>query len=409
MLFKFKAVTPEGSIKEGTLEAESKWEVIDRLEVQELIPLEVKEHREKNYVFTRFLSKLFKSLRKKASKKDVLVFTNSLQVLLKSGLPLDKALSISREVVSSEIMRDIIDDLISEVRQGTSLSDALSKYPRYFPSLYVNMVKAGEAGGVLPEVLERLSEYLSKVEEFRNTLLSSITYPLILILVGLGSIFVLTVFVVPRFSAIFESLNMKPPVIIKILSAIGSFFSEYFVFFGGALFVLFIFLSKKFKTGEGRGRLYRLLMKMPFVGSILVKIESSRFSRNLGMLLLNGVPILQSILITKELFANPTYRNEMDRIYEAVKKGEKLSNLMTERKFLWHPVLLGMVEVGEEAGTLDSMLIKAAESLEKDVEDSVKSALSLVEPVTILFMGLVVGSIVVSMLSAIFSVNNIVF
>ena len=406
MLFRFKAVTQEGRIEEGILEGESKWEVIEELESRELIPLEVREQRRKS--LPSFLRR-FRIFRRRFPKRDILVFTNSLHILLKSGLPLDKALSIAYEVVSSELMKDIVKDLIGEIRQGTSLSEALSKYPGYFPPVYVNMVRAGEVGGVLPEVLERLYDYLEKTEEFKSSLLASITYPAILVGVGIASIAFLIAFVVPRFSTIFESMNLEPPFFIKLLSGIGEFMAKYFPFLLAFLLLLLILLKKKLKTEEGRMKLYRLLLSLPFIGDILLKVENARFSRNLGMLMLNGVPILQSLSITKEIFENPIYRNEMDRFYEVVKKGGRLSASMMERKGLWHPVVLGMTEVGEESGTLDQMLIKAADALEKDVQEAVKRALSFVEPATILVMGIVVGAIVVSMLTAIFSINDVVF
>ena len=406
MLFKFKAVTQEGRVEEGVIEGESKWEVIEELESKDLIPLEVKEQKERKIPS---LLRRFKIFRKRFPKRDILVFTNSLHILLKSGLPLDRALSIAYEVVSSELMKDIVKDLIGEIRQGTSLSEALSKYPGYFPPVYVNMVKAGEAGGVLPEVLERLYDYLEKTEEFKSSLLASITYPAILVGVGVASIAFLIAFVVPKFSTIFESMNLEPPFFIRLLSGLGEFMAKYLPFFL-VLTLLILFLARRgLKTEEGKAKLYKFLLSLPFVGDILLKVENARFSRNLGMLMLNGVPILQSLSITKEIFENPIYRNEMDRFYEVVKKGGRLSTPMAERKRFWHPVVLGMAEVGEESGTLDQMLIKAADALEKDVQEAVKRALSLIEPATILVMGVVVGSIVVSMLTAIFSINDVVF
>ena len=406
MLFKFKAVTQEGRIEEGVIEGESKWEVIEELESKDLIPLEVKEQKGGR---TPSFLKRFKIFRRRFPKRDILVFTNSLHILLKSGLPLDRALSIAHEVVSSELMKDIVKDLIGEIRQGTSLSEALSKYPGYFPPIYVNMVKAGEAGGVLPEVLERLYDYLEKTEEFKSSLLASLTYPAVLVGVGMASIAFLIAFVVPKFSTIFESMNLEPPFFIKLLSGLGEFMSKYLPFLIALALILFLIAKRRLRTEEGKMKIYRFLLSLPVVGGVLIKVENARFSRNLGMLMLNGVPILQSLSITKEIFENPIYRNEVDRFYEVVKKGGRLSTPMAERKDFWHPVVLGMAEVGEESGTLDQMLIKAADALEKDVQESIKRALSLIEPATILVMGIVVGSIVVSMLTAIFSINDVVF
>lgn len=404
-LFFYKAMDESGNIVEGIKEAVSEEEIIKFLEAKELLPIVI---RKKDLKHRRRLTKIFKLFKKRISKKDVLFFTQSLSLLLKAGIPMDKALAICVETIDNEAMAKVIDDIREEIRQGVSLSGALSRYPNIFSRLYVNTVKAGEAGGILPEVLERIYNYMMKMEEFKSTLINSLIYPLFLVLVSLFSMAILIVFVVPRFYLVFSSAGVSPPFPIPQLAILGGFISKYgFLILVLSAIIILVFVLW-FRKTERRYLITVKLFEVPFIGSLLSKLENIKFARNLGVLLLNGVPILQAILITKEMFINPIIKEELETMYRLVREGKRVSFVLERRRDIWHPMVIGMCGVGEESGTLGEMLVKASDVLERDVEIKLKRLVALIEPATILTMGLIVGSIVVSMISAIFSINEIV-
>ena len=405
-LYKYRATTLDGEVKEGVLAGNDKEHVASLLEEKDLIPITIRPHKERASWRGASLSLPF---RKTVPAKDVAAFAYSLSTLLAAGLPLDKALRITSQVSEKAEMRRVINGMLTIVEEGASLSEALSNFPKVFPPLFINMVKVGEAGGALDEVLAKLAEHLERVEEFRGKLVSSLVYPVVLVLVSILSIAVLVVFVIPRFSVVFKTLGQSPPLPMKILAAVGIFFSSYWWLFFLLLILFLVLWKRKIASPEGRLWWDGLKLRTPFLGKVLAGVEGARFVRNFGMLLNNGVPLLQALSVTGELMSNSLFKKEILRLYEGVKEGESLSRLMAGNDDLWHPLIVGFAEVGEESGTLGYMLLKAADSIEREIEEGIRRAVSLVEPVTIVFMGLVVGSIVVSMLTAIFSINDVVF
>jgi general secretion pathway protein F len=405
-LYRYKATTLDGEVKEGGLEGEDKEHIASLLEEKDLIPLTIKPHKERASWKRLSLSMTF---RRAIPTKDVAAFAYSLSTLVAAGLPLDRALRITSQVSERVEMRRIIKGMLTIVEEGASLSEALAQFPKVFPPLFVNMVKVGEAGGALEEVLAKVAEHLERVEDFRGKLVSSLVYPAVLVVVSILSIAVLVMFVIPRFSVVFKTLGQSPPLPMKVLTALGVFFSSYWWFFL-LLVVLFLILWKR-RTASLEGRLWwdGLKLRTPMLGKVLTGVEGARFARNFGLLLNNGVPLLQALSVTRDLVSNSLFKREILRLYDGVKEGESLSRLMASGGALWHPLIVGLAEVGEESGTLGYMLLKAADSTEKGIEEGVRRAVALVEPVTIVFMGLVVGSIVVSMLTAIFSINDVVF
>ncbi len=400
--YEYKAVNSNGQVVAGEMTASSKAEVMDALYSKDLIPVKIEERKRARRTFR---IKLFSS---RIPSREILTFYQSLSVLLMAGVPMDKALSICREIAEAHAFKIVLDDVLSEIKGGLSLSDALSKYPRLFSQLYTNMIRAGESAGMLPQTLERIYEHMKKSQEMKENIISSITYPIFLIAVGIISIAILVTYVVPRFYVVFSSMGTTPPFPLPQLSWLGSTVRDNGPYIAAVFALLTFFLYRWLKRPEGKEKAYKIALGLPLIGRIMVKIENVKFSYNLGMLLKNGVPILKAVNIVKEMFNNPLYRREVEEIYRQLREGTKLSATLAVSRGLWHPVVVGMCEVGEESGNLGDMLVKASEALERDVESSLKRAVSLIEPATILAMGLIVGSIVVSMISAIFSVNEIV-
>ncbi len=401
-LFSYKAADKKGKVITGEKKAESRKEVVDYLYSQELIPLVVKEVS--GGAKLRLPKGIFP---RRVGLSDVMMFFRSLAVLLNAGVPMDRALAICSEVSENPSMRVLIESIRYDVRGGSSLSDALMKYPKVFSRLYVNMIRAGESGGMLPAVLDRIHRHIERTMELRETVISSTIYPAFLILTGIASVVVLIVFVVPKFSEIFSSMGVSPPFPLPLLASMGGFFGKNWPIILMLLLLTPLGIKLWLKKEENRERAYAFLLKLPFIGRILVKAENVKFCSNLGALLENGVPMLKALSIVKEMFSNPLYRASLDEVYRRVREGERLSKVLVPHS-LWHPLVVGLCEVGEETGTLGEMLMVASTALEKELEGALKKGVALIEPVTILGMGLLVGSIVVSMISAIFSVNDIV-
>ena len=397
-LFSFKALTEEGKLLEGTKAASSKEEVYRSLEEQGYLPLVVEERK-------RFFK--LPVFRKKISKKDIIFFTQILSILVSSGVPVDKALFICADISRGRPIATVIEDLINEIRQGASLSEAFSKYPSIFSKLYINTVRAGEAIGLLGEVLDRIYKHMQKTEEFKNSIVNALIYPTFLVGISVISIVVLIAFVIPRFYSVFLSSGIKPPFPIPQLTVLGDFVVNYGSFILLVLLLAF-FLGRWWYLNKGKKSVQKRLLSIPFIGDFLIKLETVRFASNMGTLLNNGVPILQAILIVKEMFGLEVYREEMDRVYKEVREGKKLTYVLGNRKDLWHPLLVDMGEVGEETGQLGYTFIKASEILETDMNIALTRIITIIEPATILTMGLIVGGIVVSMINAIFSINEMV-
>jgi len=399
----YKASTFEGKIVEGTMEAVDDGTVSLKLQEMGLLPVHIGAP-DRQTIFRREFDLPWK--RKKIRRKDLLVFTQELHTLVRSGFPLDRCLAVLGQLAESPAMAEVIQDVLKEVKGGKSFSEGLAKYPAVFPKVYVSMVKAGEAGGVLEEILTRLASYLETSEDLRSYIVGAMIYPVLLSVVGLASVTILTLFVVPRFTAIFHDMGVPLPLPMAILKGLSSFLTYYW----WALLVAMILAGAYFKrfrdSNEGRLKWDRWMLHIPLVGVVLRKVEVARFSRSLGTLLHGGVPLLQSMTIVREIIGNQSIARTIDPIRNGIKKGEGISQPM-KQSGVFPPLAMHLIEVGEESGKLDSMLIQVADVYDVEVRTSIKNLIAFFEPALILLMGIIIGTIVVSMLMAIFSINDI--
>lgn len=401
--FQYKAVSSDGKLIEGTLEAADQQLALSRLEEQGQLPIQVFSEEDKG-ILGRELRLPWK--RKRVSGNDLLIFNQELSTLIHAGLPLDRSLSILSDLTENEYLREVVRELLREIKGGKSLSEAMAAHPRVFPKLYVNMARAGEAGSALDQILDRISEYLQNVEELKSYLISALIYPTILGLVGAGSIVVMVTFVIPRFSAIFENAGAPIPLPMLILLGISQAVIGYWWLFLGAAGIAWYALRRRLSTEEGRLSWDRRLMTLPLIGKVVQKLEVSRFSRTLGTLLKSSVPLIQSINIVREVISNQAIASAMESIKAGVKKGEGLARPVREAG-IFPPFAVHLLEVGEETGRLDDMLLQIADTYDRELKTGVKQLIALFEPAIILFMGLVIGTMVVSMLYSIFSINDV--
>lgn len=338
----------------------------------------------------------------------LLDFTRELAHLTREDVPVDRALGILMEVAGDEATRETAKYLRTSLQEGKNLSTAMADRPQEFNDLYVNMIRAGEAGGILPQILTKLGEFLEQSEEVRRYIISSSIYPSILLSVGLLSILIIVGFVVPRFADIFADLGQQLPLSTRVLMSCSDFLQRWWLVLL-ILFAVFLFGGRRLaRSPKGKSFLDRASLRLPGLGALGLDIQVSRFARTLGTLIISGVPLLKAIDISGKVVANSLIQLDIERIYQQVKTGKRISELMRDGGFF--PVkMIQMVTLGEETGQIGKMLETAANELDRAIEIRIKRYLALVEPIAILVMGLIIGAVVISMLSAILGINDINF
>lgn len=406
--YSYKATDPAGKIVEGAMEATEEKAVATRLQNMGYIPIRIGHPKDGARGFDIDVLKRISFIFERISTKDVMIFTQDLSSLLDAGLAVDRALSILIDVTENDRLKEVIKDVLKTVQGGSDLSDALARHSKVFSTLYVNMVRAGEAGGVLEAVLARLGAFLETSQDLKEYVKSAMVYPLFLVFVGGISIIILLTFVIPKFSIIFSDMGEAIPLPTQFLLGLSEVLRGYWWVVLGGLAGLYFLFRQYVRTAAGRLKLDKYKLNFPVSGDLVRKVEVARFTRTLGTLVRSGVPILQALNLVKEIIGNEVIASSMGRVYDRVKEGGRLSRPLAETG-IFPPLAVEMVTVGEETGKLDEMLLRVADNYDKAVRNTIKRLISLLEPAMILAMGLVVGFIVVSMLMAIFSVNEIPF
>lgn len=405
--FQYRATDYQGKIVEGAMEAGEERSVVLRLQERGLIPLKIGAGGAVAAPSRMPIAlPAIGARRKKVRNKDVLVFTQELSTLLAAGMPLDRSLTTLAELAPGDLKR-ITTEVLNSVRGGTSLAEGLAQHPKAFQPLYINMVKAGEVGGVLDEVLARLVDYLRNVQELRDEVRSAMTYPILLTGVGAVSIAVLLIFVLPKFATMFSDLGQALPLSTRMMLGISDAFTSVwtlpaFIAVVGGGFGFFRWVS----TGKRRYGLDAFKLRMPIVGYLMRRMEVARFARTLGTLLRSGVPVLQALDIVREVASNQVIARAVAEVQDGVREGAGMAGPLG-RSGAFPPLALQMIAVGEDTGKLDEMLLSTADYFDREVRNEVTRLTSLLEPVMILVMGLVVGFMVISMLMAVFSINDI--
>ncbi|MEE4359822.1 MAG: type II secretion system inner membrane protein GspF [Desulfococcaceae bacterium] len=406
-VYSYKATDFSGKIVKGTVDADDEKKAAGKLQEMGYIPIRIAVSGGKVGISSG-VSSDFSALFQRISTKDVMLFTQDLSALLEAGLPVDRSLAILTDLIENRKFRQTVREILKSVQGGVYLSDAMSQHPKAFSKFYVNMVRAGEVGGVLGTVLERLGSFLETSQELKDYIRSALVYPLFLLFVGGISVIILLIFVIPKFSVIFADMGQAIPLSTRILLGFSELLKSYWwlLLFGcGCGIAAFLRYAG---TEAGRYRIDREKIRLPVLGDLIRKIEVARFSRTMGTLMGSGVPILRAIELVRDIIGNQIIAAAMDRVYDRVKEGERLSKPLEDTQ-VFPALAVQMITVGEESGRLDDMLLRVAQNYEKTVRNTVKRLISLLEPVMILLMGIVVGFIVISMLMAIFSMNEIPF
>ncbi len=394
-LFSYRTSTRNGEIDEGFIEAADEKAAVARLKDTGVIPLMVRAQKEGYRGKIRFRS----------SRADIQTFTAELSTLLNAGLPLDSGLRIISDISGAGGMKNVIESLQSSVREGISFSDALQKHPGIFPRLYINIVRAGESGGTLNAALEKLNEFLESERDLREHIISAMIYPAILVATGGISLIVLFIFVLPKFSVIFAELGGALPLPTRMLISIGNGLQASWWVLLPAMILGWFGLRHYISTTTG-GRYRWDGIKLRLMGGLIQKLETARFCRTLGMLLKSGVPLIRALNNAKDVIDNQVIASALGSVAKGAKEGKGIVAPLTVAN-VFPPLALSMIKVGEDSGQLDEMLLKVASAYEKNLRETVRRFMSLLEPALILAMGLIIGFIVISMLVGIFSITDL--
>jgi len=397
--FFFRAVASDGKLRTGSLTAESDKNVARELRKQGLTPIYVGVQQKKGFEFKV-------PLMARGRRRDVLFFTQELSTLLNAGVPVDRALTITGEITERPQFRFIILDILRVLKGGKTLADSLTVHPEYFSDLFVNMVRAGEASGSLASVFDRLSEFERSRDELRSYIISSMIYPALLATVGLASIFVLLNFVVPRFAAVLEGSHMKVPVPTMIMLEASKIVQSYWWMAASVLVVTGVIFRAYIRTTAGRLWWDRSRLLVPLLGDALRKDETARFARAMATLVANNVPLVQSIGISAAILNNRKIAGALGEVAQGVKRGEGIAGPI-RKAAVFPPLAAHLLMVGEETGRLDQMFARMAEIYETDTRAAIKRFTALFEPLVILVMGIMVGALILSMLLAITSINEV--
>lgn len=402
MLYTYQATDMSGRLIKGSLEARDENTLVAKLREMGYYPISVETPGAEKSAVRRF--SLIRASRR-ISGRDVLRLTNELSSLLEAGLPLDRSLSVLAEIETNEAFKLLILEIVKGIREGSTFAGCLEKHTGVFSEIYISTVSAGEAGGSLEAALERTGKFMEQAQKLKDDITSALLYPLLLTVVGGSAVLVMVLFVIPKFSIIFEDMGGVMPLPTRMLLAASEGLVSYW--WAALLFFAAVFfeVKRRAKTAAGRLSIDRLKLKTPVMGPIFRKAVVSRFARTLGTLLQGGLPILDALRIAVNTMGSRSMSLGMEPVVEGVRRGRGIA-LPLKEAGSFPPLAVQMLTVGEETGRLDEMLIRLADNYDRDIATAIKRGLALLEPAIILVMALVVGFIVISLLLAIFSMND---
>ena len=402
--FHYKALNRGGDLLEGEMEAASKSAVIERLNEMGYLPIQALPHSG-----GRTSRKVRRLLQQEGiSQSQLLVITRSLARMVGAGVPLARSLEILAEVGESEDERLLLQLLLSDIQAGKTFSDAIEARGSPFSRLYINMVRAGEIGGALNTVLERLSEYMERTAELRSTVISALIYPAILFVVSMLSLVLLLTMVVPQFQTMFDDAGAALPYATSVVLAISEWLQAYWWLILMTALAALVLIPRLYEIPGPRRSMDLFLLQLPGIGGLIKKIETARFCRTLSTLLSNGVILLSALTIVRETMSNQVMSASVQVIEKSLKAGEGLSRPLKESN-LFPPLAAQMVHAGEESGHLESMLLDVANIYDQEVKDTLKRLLILLEPLLILTLGIMIAGIIISILMAMLTINELAF
>src|SRR5262245_23413743 len=398
--FKFEAMDTTGGEVKDAVEAMSEEEAQQKIKQMGYFVTKITEIQEKAKKGKK--AKAGKKSKKKTftiggvSSKKLCTFTRQFSTLQDAGLPVLRSLKILEHQMKPGVLKNALIDVVDDVESGSTLSEAFAKHPKCFDRLYVNMVKAGEAGGALEVILQRLADFKEKAQSLKRKITGAMVYPIVVILVACAILTFIMLYIIPKFDKIFRDFGMTLPWMTQILISVSRWFGEYWYVL--PLFPLTFYLVLKLirLSRSGAYALDRITLWIPVVGALVEKTIVARTTRTLGTLISSGVPILEALSIVRETTVNAVFERMYQRVYESIREGDTIAQPLKESRLV-DEMVVNMVDVGEETGDLDSMLYKVADVYDEEVDVMVESLISLLEPLMIVFLGLIIGFIVIAL------------
>ena len=389
--------TVKGKVQSGEVEADDEQGAIAKLKSRNIRVTKVKKKFESDFL----------SNKKPITERDVVIFTRQFSTMVDAGLPLVQCLEILGKQADNPSFGDVIMKIKVDIESGQNLSEAMRRHPKVFNSLFTNLVEAGEAGGILDTILNRLADYIEKSLALKKKVKSAMVYPGAIITVAVTVVAFLMVFVIPTFASMFSSGGAELPGPTAVVMGISNFFTNQWYFILGGPILFFILFKKVYATERGNIEVDRIFLKLPVVGLLIRKVSTAKFSRTLGTLISSGVPLIEGMDICARTSGNKVVELAILNSIEAIKEGETIAAPLA-RENVFPPMVIQMIDVGESAGALDAMLSKIADFYDEEVDTAVENLTALLEPALMVFLGIIVGFIVVAMYLPIFKMGETV-
>jgi type IV pilus assembly protein PilC len=402
-VFRWQGVSARGEVLSGEMEAPTRDAVMVRLRSQRIQPLPAKV-KEKNKGLSRELN--IPGFGESIKPRDIVIFTRQLATMIDAGLPIVQSLDVLRTQSPNKKLRAIVTQVKDEVEAGSTFTDALRKHPKHFDDLYVNMVAAGEVAGILDTILHRLAGYTEKAMKLKSKIKGAMIYPATIVTVAVGVTALLLVFVIPVFAELFSSFGQALPAPTQFTINLSNFTVAYFKYIVGVVVAVAVVCRQLYRTEAGRISFDHFFLQLPVFGDLIRKSSVARFTRTLSTLVSSGVPILDALAITARTAGNKVVERAVLATRVSISEGRTIAEPLTQSK-VFPPMVCQMIAVGEATGALDSMLQKIADFYEDEVDNAVANLTALMEPLVILFLGVVIGGLVISMYLPIFKLGSV--
>lgn len=395
MRVRYKAVAKDGKVIRGYVESKAFSDAALYLRQRNLTPIDIVEHKDES-IFTKIYG------RKKVKSKDLVLFTRQISSMLTSGLTLIKSLEILKEQTANKIIRETIGAILLDLQEGNRFSSSIAKYPEIFPAIYVSLVEAGETSGLLDKIFLRLANNMEKQQKLRNKVKSALMYPLIVITLMLAVMLIMIIFVIPQLVKLYDSLGAEVPLITKVVLGISDFITGFWPFIIGIIGIISYAFIRWKKTPKGRERFDKFSLNLPLIGRIKRQTILAEFARTFGLLVGTGTLVVDALNQSAEVTGNVLFEKSIKDIGKRVEKGVMVGEAMTYYPY-FPPLLIQLVKVGEETGKIDENLLKASEYFEEEVDQSVKTLTTAMEPLIMIILGIAVGFLVFSVITPIYN------